>query len=333
MRAIRLRFALVCLFLGTGTVLAQTFGEITGEVRDPSGAVVAGATITLTNVGTNAARSTESNDVGVYAFPAVPPGQYTIKAEKPGFKTYTRAGIQIQVELRARLDIDMQVGQLAEVDGSLGGGCTAHQRERHGRHGHREQAHRGAAAERPQLSAAGRAGAQRELRIPQRRPGRLAAGRHPRRPEHLGRRPAHPLQPLHAGRRREHRPELQHLRGAAVDRRAAGIQGSDRRLSGRVRPRRHADQCLDQAGHERVSRHAVLVPPQREAGRQELRLHRARPPKDPFKWNQFGFTLGGPVWIPKLFNGKDKLFFMANYEWFRQRRQVQARFDCRRRPC
>src|SRR5207253_582423 len=50
----------------------------------------------------------------------------------------------------------------------------------------------------------------------------------------------------------------------------------------------------------------------------------ARPIKDPFKWNQFGFTFGGPVTIPKIFNGKNKLFFMSNYEWFRQRRQVQA---------
>ena len=49
-----------------------------------------------------------------------------------------------------------------------------------------------------------------------------------------------------------------------------------------------------------------------------------RPPKDPFKWNQFGFTLGGPVSVPKIFNGKDRLFFMTNYEWFRQRRQVQS---------
>ncbi|MDZ4798835.1 MAG: hypothetical protein SGI92_11785, partial [Bryobacteraceae bacterium] len=52
----------------------------------------------------------------------------------------------------------------------------------------------------------------------------------------------------------------------------------------------------------------------------------ARPPKDPFKWNQFGFTLGGPVWIPQVFNGKNRLFFMTNYEWFRQRRTVQGLF-------
>src|SRR5262249_33924073 len=50
----------------------------------------------------------------------------------------------------------------------------------------------------------------------------------------------------------------------------------------------------------------------------------ARPPKDPFKWNQYGGTFGGPVRIPKLFNGRDKLFFMGNYESFRQRRNVQA---------
>jgi len=50
----------------------------------------------------------------------------------------------------------------------------------------------------------------------------------------------------------------------------------------------------------------------------------AVPVSSPFKWNQYGFTLGGPVWIPKLFNGKDKLFFMANYEGFKLRQQAQT---------
>ena len=47
----------------------------------------------------------------------------------------------------------------------------------------------------------------------------------------------------------------------------------------------------------------------------------------PFKWNQFGFTLGGPIQIPGLFNGKDKLFFMSNYEGFRLRQQQQVLYN------
>jgi len=44
-----------------------------------------------------------------------------------------------------------------------------------------------------------------------------------------------------------------------------------------------------------------------------------RTTKDPFKWNQYGFTLGGPVRLPKIFNGKDHLFFMGDYGACRKR--------------
>src|SRR5712692_5419101 len=44
------------------------------------------------------------------------------------------------------------------------------------------------------------------------------------------------------------------------------------------------------------------------------------PAKAPFRWNQYGFTLGGPIWIPKLFNGRNRLFFMSNFEGFKSRR-------------
>src|SRR5882762_5158712 len=50
----------------------------------------------------------------------------------------------------------------------------------------------------------------------------------------------------------------------------------------------------------------------------------ATPTKAPFKWNQFGFTLGGPVKIPHVVNGANKLFFMTNYEGFRLRNQQQV---------
>src|SRR5438093_4630759 len=49
-------------------------------------------------------------------------------------------------------------------------------------------------------------------------------------------------------------------------------------------------------------------------------------PKDPFKWNQYGFALGGPVWLPKIYNGKDRLFFMSNFEGFKERRLSRKLF-------
>ena len=150
---------------------------------------------------------------------------------------------------------------------------SAGHRQRNRGHGHREQAHRGAAAERAQLSAVGFARPERFDGLLQPGTGRRAAGRHSGGPDDFGGRTAHQFQPLHAGRRRKHGPEFQHLRGDAIDRRAAGIQGADRRLSGGVRPADHADQRADQVGHEPVSRHPVRVSPQRQDGRQSLFLH------------------------------------------------------------
>src|SRR6185369_13372294 len=43
------------------------------------------------------------------------------------------------------------------------------------------------------------------------------------------------------------------------------------------------------------------------------------PGKAPYRQNQYGYTLGGPVWIPKVFNGKNRLFFMSNFEGFNSR--------------
>ena len=66
---------------------AQTLGTITGEVKDASGAVIPGATVTATNTGTNATREMQSNEAGAYSFPALPPGPYIVKAELQGFQT------------------------------------------------------------------------------------------------------------------------------------------------------------------------------------------------------------------------------------------------------
>ena len=65
---------------------AQTpSGEISGTVVDSSGSVLPGVRVTLTNTATNAIRLTQTNESGLYVFPAVPPGTYSLKVELEGF--------------------------------------------------------------------------------------------------------------------------------------------------------------------------------------------------------------------------------------------------------
>src|SRR5262245_49929781 len=107
-----LRLCLVCLFLAS-SAFAQTLGTISGEIKDASGAIVPGATITATNKGTNATRDMQSNEAGEYSFAAMPPGVYEIKAELPGFKTVVQA-VELQVAGAPRVNFKMEVGELAE---------------------------------------------------------------------------------------------------------------------------------------------------------------------------------------------------------------------------
>jgi hypothetical protein len=101
-------------FLSAIPLFAQTFGEITGHISDPSGAAVAGAEVSLTNIATNAVRMAESTASGDYTFPAVPPGLYKVKVEQVGFKTVS-SDVRVQVQQTVRLDFTLEIGQVNET--------------------------------------------------------------------------------------------------------------------------------------------------------------------------------------------------------------------------
>src|SRR5713226_5019383 len=112
---------LLGLCLPINAASAQTFGEITGEVKDQSGAVAPNASLTVTNTATNAARNTRTNEAGIYSFPALVPGPYQVKVEAPGFQPMVRSNIELQVQQTARIDFSLTVGQATqtiEVSGS-----------------------------------------------------------------------------------------------------------------------------------------------------------------------------------------------------------------------
>src|SRR5262245_38633114 len=104
----------VVLFLVAVPVGAQTLGTITGDVKDSSGAIIPGATVTVTNTGTNATREMPSNEAGVYTFTALPPGPYTVKSELQGFKT-AQQGVELHVEQTIRVNFTMEIGTLSET--------------------------------------------------------------------------------------------------------------------------------------------------------------------------------------------------------------------------
>ena len=97
------------------TVLAQTnTGSIGGTVTDASAAVISSARVTLTNVGTSSQRTAESNKLGVFGFPALPPGSYELVVEKDGFKRSVRTGIELNVQEALQFDISLAVGSVNE---------------------------------------------------------------------------------------------------------------------------------------------------------------------------------------------------------------------------
>src|ERR1035437_5534091 len=94
---------------------AQTGGQITGEARDPSGALVPNASVTVTNTATSVARSTTTNTAGIYSFHALTPGTYVVKVAVVGFDTIVKTNIELQVQQTARVDFTLAVGQATQT--------------------------------------------------------------------------------------------------------------------------------------------------------------------------------------------------------------------------
>ena len=103
----------VCLFFlaaGSHLLLAQSDAELGGTVRDASGAVIPGVSVTVTKVDTRAARTIMTNEVGFFVVPLLPPGAYHVRLSKEGFKPVTQTGITLQVNQQARMDFTLELG-------------------------------------------------------------------------------------------------------------------------------------------------------------------------------------------------------------------------------
>ncbi len=107
---------LACLLSAADGLRAQsTTGQLTGVIKDASGAVVPAARVQVTNPETGITRQMESNELGYYTVALLPPGTYTVRIEKEGFRTLSRPGVLLNVDQTVRLDFQLEVGGLNQT--------------------------------------------------------------------------------------------------------------------------------------------------------------------------------------------------------------------------
>jgi len=300
---------------------AQTLGTITGEVKDSTGAVVPGATVTVVNKATNATRTTVSNAVGLYDFPALPPGVYTVKSELEGFKTAT-TDIELQVQQTARVDFRLELGTLSETTMVTGvsplvetanatiGTVIENRRivelPLNGRN------YLQLIALSPNVSYEFADGGQANSRQ-----GGTRANQ----------------QLSISGQRRE----FNYFTLDGVDNTDVNfntyifLPSVDALEEFKVQTGVYSAEFGREASQVNVvtksgtnNMHGTLFEFLRndalDARPYSFTAAQAAAPKAPFKWNQYGYTAGGPIW-------KNKLFFMSNFEGYNDRKQFQTNYS------
>jgi hypothetical protein len=312
----------VVLISGNLALRAQIpTGEITGTVTDPTGAVVSGALITLTHPATNTQRTVRTNTSGIYDLPALPPGTYNLKVEMQGFSAQVRNDIGLQVAQVARIDVSLQLGNATQIVEVTGGAPVIES----------ESTAVGTVIENQRIV---------ELPLNGRNYLQLAALT----PAATTSSPPSSVESLRQGGTRSlftlsvggQRIFLNHY---TLD----GIENTDPnwnsyillpsldalqefKVETGIFPAEYGHNMSQinvttKSGTNEV--HGVAFEFLRNSALDAKNYFDVKmQPIPPFKRNQFGVTLGGPVEIPRLVHGKDKLFFFFDYEGLRERKAL-----------
>src|SRR4051812_27545020 len=323
----RLLTVLILLASWVVTGRAQTQGAVTGTVTDTSGASIPGANVTVTNTATSGTRNTVTNGDGVYSFPGLPPGSYQLKVELQGFKTAEIPAFKVDIQQTVRMDVSLQVGALNETVTVAGRTVLLNTQSTtlgtvienkivtelplNGRQ------YLNLVAISPNVNvlspSAGQAGA--------RLGGERAA------------------QSISAGGQRIF------FNYYTLD----GVSNTDPNFNNYI-----ALPSIDAIQEFKVQTGVYPA----EFGHQSTQINvltksggnayhgslfefvrnnkfdavpyaftATHPQTSPFKWNDYGFEVDGPIRIPKLLDLRNRLFFMANYEWRVQRQNSQSTYS------
>ncbi len=105
---------LCAITLSTCAMAQEVSSGLTGRVVDPAGAPVIGAMVTARDQDRGTSFPSTTNEDGTYAFPRIPPGNYGLRVEAAGFKTYTHPSILLEINQRGRVDVALQLGSVNE---------------------------------------------------------------------------------------------------------------------------------------------------------------------------------------------------------------------------
>lgn len=299
--ATAIRALLVCLMLtAVFTVPAwpqASTAVVSGTVRDQSGAVIPAATVTITNRQTNITTKTTTNEVGSYRFPGVVPGPYLLTAEAPGMQKF-EANLTVYVQQNAVVDVALTVGQTAvEVavqdvtpivitdSPSLG-----HTLER---------------TRIEQLPLNGRVLTNLLSTVPGMEGTRAFGLRQHSFEMSLDGAPQADRYSWHTVIPRQ--PGLDSIQEFRVENNASSAKYS--RPTSIIATTRGGTNEL----------HGSVFETNRNSGYGVARRRQDTFEKAPFlNRNEFGFNVGGPVYLPRLYDGKNRTFWFTSWEWSRQ---------------
>uniref|UniRef100_Q01NB5 TonB-dependent receptor n=1 Tax=Solibacter usitatus (strain Ellin6076) TaxID=234267 RepID=Q01NB5_SOLUE len=316
--------AIFALTATSGT--SQTLGQITGRITDSSGAAVSAAKVTLVNTATNAVRSTLSTEDGDYTFPSLPPGVYNVRTEHSGFRIAAANHLEVQVQQSVRQDLTLEVGQVSEsVEVSASADLLQTENLAVGTVVENRMLTELPLSGRNYLSlvalssnvdtlspSAGQAGS------------RQGGDRASQSISAAGQRIMFDYYTLDGVNNTD--PDFNtYVTLPSVD----AIQ--EFKVQTGIYPAEFGHQAtqinvVTKSGGN--SYHGALFDFIRNDKLDAVpyQFGTVHPVKSPFKWNDYGFELDGPVRIPKIVNGRNRLFFMANDEWKTQRSHSQANY-------
>jgi hypothetical protein len=313
-----MRFLLGLVALTTLVFAQSGTGDITGTVTDTTGASIGGATVTITNPATGFTRTLQTSESGIFSAPALNPGSYNIRVEKQGFQSQTRNNVLLQVGQSPALTFTMAIGNVSEVIEVTGGAPVLET----------ESTSVGTVIENKRIVELPLNG-RNYLQLASLIPGATTNG------------PASSQGQQRMGGARNQfalnvAGQRVHYNHYSLD----GMENTDPNFNTYLfLPSLDALQEFKvESGlfSAEYGRAIAQVNVSTKSGTNEFHgvaFHYVRnayfdarnffaPINPPFKRNQFGGTFSGPIRIPKLIDGRNKLFFMFNYEGLRERRSL-----------